>query len=223
MTDPDEDKKSEIEDAAAASAAVILPGPPKEFSDKYAEDEEPLPRSESFASFSQEDKAFLAALPYRVGLWISHSDQSGGGEADEAEKQALHTLVVSYVEDMCKAEFVQHVMEETVARRGQWDEWATGLEKVPEECARSVKILKGRLVPKDLTAFCANLMEIAQTVAMAYREEEAQQQASGGFAGRIMSLFGKGGSSGSNISSKERQALDRLAEVLAAGNETEES
>lgn len=52
-------------------------------------------------NFSKEQQDFLVALPYRVGLWISATDDTGGHESDAVEKQALEQVIVAYVEDFC--------------------------------------------------------------------------------------------------------------------------
>ena len=69
--------------------------------------------------FSEEERQLLIKLPYRAGLWISASDTTGGDESDEAEKQALASIVRGFTEDFLKSEFVEAVMRESAARLRQ--------------------------------------------------------------------------------------------------------
>ena len=57
--------------------------------------------------FAPKQRELIVSLPYRVGLWISESDTSGGDEADEAERNALHLMMTGYAEDFLKSEVVE--------------------------------------------------------------------------------------------------------------------
>lgn len=124
--------------------------------------------------FNPEERAFLAALPYRVGLWISRCDSTGGEEAEQQELQALETIVITFAQDFCKSEFVEELMRQTVAQKEQWPQWQGGLENMPADCRRAVDLLAPRLSYKDVGSFKHTLLEIADAVAKAYREEEPE-------------------------------------------------
>lgn len=129
----------------------------------------------SLENFSPDQQAMLVALPYRVGLWVSASDTSGGGDADEAEMRVLQSIVTGFAEDFLKSAFVQDLMEQTTARRAEWASWENDLDSVPTECSNAVDFLAERIDRKELTSFKLSVMEIATDVAMAYREEGADR------------------------------------------------
>lgn len=172
-------------------------------------------------SLSEEEQALLIQLPYRVGLFISSSDSSGGAEAEMKEHNALSSVVMSFVEDTCKSEFAQSVMELTLGQRARWSEWKQAIDSVPAESARAIALLIDRIDRKYIEAFKNNLIEIGIAVAIAHREDERADLAavlSITVIEKLKSLMGFGGSLSSdlqqNISAKEKQALDILAHEL---------
>ena len=126
-------------------------------------------------SFDDEFIKSLVRLPYRIGFWLSQSDQTGGDQSDELEQAALESVILSYGEDVCKSEFTQSVMEQTVAQYDDWEKWVENIENVPRECESIIYHLSSEISPKALNDFKASLFEIAETVALAYRELEDKE------------------------------------------------
>ena len=122
------------------------------------------------ARFSDKERELLVALPYRAGLWLSRCDDTGGADSDEAEINALRSIIISFAEDFLKSEFVEEIMKETVSRRDCWPEWEKDTDGVPDECTKAVEMVAAQLEEKNTTAFKRNLIQIAMTVALAYRE-----------------------------------------------------
>ena len=179
--------------------------------------------------FTKDQRDLLVALPHRVGLWIGSVDSTGGSEAEDAEMQALSVIVTGFAEDFLKSEFVQAMMEETVRRKDEWDGWEKHLDDVPAECMRATDLLAERISRKELASFKLTLMEIATSVAMAYREfdDTADISSRAKVYGRIiMDRLGallRGGKAHTmdeilNISDLERKALDKLVESLDLSN-----
>lgn len=127
------------------------------------------------ANFSEEERNLLVALPYRAGLWLSRCDSTGGEESDDAEINALRSIITGFSEDFLKSEFVEEIMRETVSRKDMWPEWEKDTDNVPAECTKAVEIVAAYLEEKDTASFKQNLMEIAMTVALAYREFDDSQ------------------------------------------------
>ncbi len=125
-------------------------------------------------SLNAELQEQLIRLPYRIGLWLSQSDQTGGSESNILEQNALESVILSYGEDVCKSEFTQSVMEKTVLGYEQWDTWAEHIEDVPKECETLIFLLSSDVSTKHLNDFKESLFEIAETVALAYREIEEE-------------------------------------------------
>ena len=126
-------------------------------------------------SLDEETKTKLIRLPYRIGFWLSQSDQTGGDESDDLEHEALESVILSYGEDVCKSEFTQSVMERTVQEYEFWDKWVENIEDVPKECESLVYMLSSEVEKKHLEDFKASLFEVAETVALAYRELEEEK------------------------------------------------
>ncbi len=117
----------------------------------------------------------IIRLPYRIGYWMSQSDQTGGDESDELEQKALESVILSYGEDVLKSEFTQSIMEKTVALYEEWDKWESNLEDVPKECESIMYLLSMEVDAKQLNDLKESLFEVAETVAMAYREIEEDE------------------------------------------------
>lgn len=112
----------------------------------------------------------LISLPYRVGLWVSQSDISGGDDSSGQERQVLANIIHGVASDMFGSEVVQIVMTETIKNKDQWPKWAQQSSAVPEDCAFAMDVIRQYADAKDATAFKNHLMEIGEAVALAFRE-----------------------------------------------------
>ena len=119
---------------------------------------------------NDDERSLLIALPYRVGLWISESDQTGGEEADAYERQALESILYGFAEDYCKSEFVEEIMKQTIAHRDKWEKWGENLDRVPDEVRKAVLITQGRMPQNDVLSLRVTLQQIAHAIAAAFRE-----------------------------------------------------
>ncbi len=179
-----------------------------------------------FEKFSGEQRDLLVALPYRVGLWLSKCDDSGGHDATDAEVKALEIIIRSYAEDFCKSEFVEDIMRETLARKNDWERWRENTDNVPRECSQAVDMLAEKIERKHIAYFKHDLMDIANSVATAHGEfEEGAMNFSDKMwilsryvCGRIKGAFTKQPFSGMDellrISRKEDAALKTLTAAL---------
>ncbi len=139
----------------------------------------------TFNDLDEKQKAQLASLPYRVGLWISKSDETGGVEADRNEKRALHSIITGFTQDFLKSEFVEQLMLGTMALNDKWSSWEDDLDKVPEECSAAIEMLSDKLERKDILSLKITLMEVARNVAMAFRESSFHET----FFGKLSLYF----------------------------------
>ncbi|HRC27226.1 MAG TPA: hypothetical protein PKX87_07340 [Alphaproteobacteria bacterium] len=173
-----------------------------------------------FSALTEREAQILIRLPFRVGVWISSSDTTGGAEAEARELKTLETIVSSYAQEYLKSEFVQKLMERTFSAKADWSRWTQGVERVPEECAQLMMRLESLLSARELAAFRENLVDIALAVAMVYREESGSTDtpvSSGGFLDSALRVLGFGRAqeeSHVNISLAERKALRQLAAAL---------
>lgn len=161
---------------------------------------------------SDTDRAKMVALPYRIGLFVSHADTTGGWAAQDAEMQTLTTILRSYAEDFCKSPFVQGLLLQTLARRAEWVHWSHGLDHVPAECVAAMYDLRGALDAKEIKFFQSQMMDIAFNVAQAFRENRQSVPPSGTWLGRLLGQENR--ARHENVSAAEREALAHLADAL---------
>lgn len=171
-----------------------------------------------------EQRELIASLPYRVGVWISQSDKSGGEEADGEEIKALANIIDGFTRDVFGSEVVQHIMLETVSRKDKWSEWVTKTDSIDTDCQQAIDILNECVDEKEVNAFRQRLFEIAEAVALAFREYEHLDFATKmrvyllyyteKFKAARKDLPFKSLDQFLNISMEERKALGRLAHVL---------
>ena len=125
-----------------------------------------------FNTLNIEEKRLIVQLPYRVGLYVSESDQTGGDESDEQEAQVLASIIQGFAEDVMGAESIQHIISTTLMLKEQWGEWTADLDAVPRECEKAVGIMAQHVSPKDAKAFSTQMYEIGEAVALAFKEYE---------------------------------------------------
>lgn len=176
---------------------------------------------------TQPERELLASLPYRVGMWISQSDEGGGAEAHDREVQALSNILHAYAEDVFGAEDLQYIISNTIMQKDRWPQWDQNIDRVPAECAKAIKIMARHSDEKICRAFRKQLMEIAEAVALAYREEldvstPARKAAVGiAYGLRVFFALKEGRPAPSwheflSISPAERVAMGKIERALAA-------
>lgn len=173
---------------------------------------------EIFSQLSPADEELLVSLPYRIGLYVSHSDVTGGWDAQESEIASLTEILRDYSNDFCKTEFSQKVLMDCLAMRGKWPGWSQDVESVPAQSSRMMTLLEPMMSEKELSGFCEVLGDIALAVAMAFREEGAFEQERP-IVQEILTRLGsilaeKDPLDHINISASERAALKQLAHAL---------
>lgn len=129
----------------------------------------------SLKEFSREDQDFLISLPYRVGLWISSSDNTGGVVSDGHELEALEKSIAGIVHGMFESAFVHDVMAESFLRKQDRQNWAVDIARVPEDCQRAITLLQGKMSGRDVDTFRRILMQIGVEVARAFREYDRNE------------------------------------------------
>lgn len=175
---------------------------------------------------TEEQRTLVVSLPYRVGLWVSHADQSGGADAEEKERTALHNILDGFAHQVFGSELLQYIMNGTVTRKGEWPAWGEDLEAVPVECERALDVLRVYVDEKDINAYVTRLMEIAEAVALAFREYERLSMKdqlviySSYLFMKVKARFQKNAVTSYDqylsISVRERKALGQLSHALGA-------
>lgn len=173
----------------------------------------------------QDQRDLIISLPYRVGIWISHCDDAGGEEASSDEKNALAAIIEGFTRDVFGSEVVQYIMMETMMSKDKWDGWALNYKNVAADCQQAIDILNEVVEAKEVNAFKQRLYEIAEAVALAFREYDSldivtkirvyvNYYREKWAAAKRKHVF-KTLDQYLNISLKERQALRNLADTLA--------
>jgi len=164
------------------------------------------------------EKDLVTRLPYRVGLWVSQSDQTGGEASEEAEMTALANIVEGFTEQVFGSEHVQHIMAETLRNRASWPNWHNDLGDVPDECMRAHDVLAVHMNDKELGAFRVRMLEIGEAVALAFCEDDGAQASGKGIVASLLGMIGirrhEPYQEFMNISAKERAALVMLGQAL---------
>lgn len=187
--------------------------------------------TEILKALSQKDSDMFISLPYRVGLYVSMSDETGGNKAQEEELKILHNIIRQISEDFCKSEISQKMLVEAYKQRERVPEWSKNLERVPEECQRIDDLLVSYVeLDTDILSVRDTLIDIALAVALAFRESEEGEKEEYAqplqspfeiFKNKILALFGKDKPMQiderfyhPNISPSEREALITLSRAM---------
>ena len=125
--------------------------------------------------FTKEESDLLASLPYRVGLWVSSSDNTGGSDSDSQEIMALEKTITRIAQGMFESAFVHEVMADAFLRKDEWRSWGANIQNVPADCVAAVKFMQGRLSARDIDAYRHILMQIGLEVARAFREYDRSE------------------------------------------------
>jgi hypothetical protein len=173
---------------------------------------------------SENEREIVISLPYRVGLWIGASDSTGGDDSNTQEKQALESIISGFTQDVFGSELVQHIMSSTMSQKDRWEVWAENVADVPQDCEKAIHSLKNFFDEKEVSAFKQRLLEIAEAVALAFREYEEfnfiqkLQVNVLYFFSKFNTSFRQNENNSKNrflnISLQERRALYTLADIL---------
>ncbi len=181
---------------------------------------------QKFSEFTAQEQAFLASLPYRVGIWLSYADIDGGNESEQVENEALEGLVHAIAGNSCESAFVMELMEKTVWDKSHWQDWARDCDNVLPDVRRSIELLDGKIPPEDLISYKAAIVEAALAVARAYNELITHKTSLGEklnvhakiwfekFISRIRDTSHPPGIDAMIISEREERAIGQLTEAL---------
>lgn len=172
------------------------------------------------SEMNPEERGLLIGLPYRVGVWMSHSDDEAGQGDDIKEMNALESIIRSIARVHEQSAFVQEVARETLARKEKWETWAAHSFDILADCEKAIDILKREVGTGDAKDYRNTLLYIAETVAAAYGEfgmgAHVDEERLGGFLTKIIGRFRGEDQEAAfmNISPAEDDALNRLKMAL---------
>jgi hypothetical protein len=120
--------------------------------------------------FSDEEKNMIVSLPYRAGIWIGSVDETGSTVSDLHERVSLRDTIEKKASGLFESAFVHEVMVELKRRDVEWDKWQGQVGDILADCKSAVKIVETKMTEHDTNAYKRNMMQIATSVALAFRE-----------------------------------------------------
>lgn len=179
--------------------------------------------SSYFVDFQHEELMLLLALPYRIGVWMSHIDDVPGSDRDEQQEEMALTHVLNRLYDRAeKTGFVAGILREVILHKAEWGPWGMSYDTALDDIGRALKLADSRLPTGDASEYRKCLFYVAKTVAMAASEQGGEP--SGGLSkmpgGMILGRFAdwlaakSGKQIPANISPKEQGALKQLLHRL---------
>ena len=175
------------------------------------------------AGFSAEEIELVSSVLYKVGVWVSHADDVDGEEDDEHEMKALGACIRAVAKRYDGPGLVDDVAREVLARTDRWEEWTDYSFDVLPDVRRAVAAIKLHGTKDDVKHYKMALVEVVQTVAMAYGEfgqydEDENKGGFGALLGKITKGFGSDHKDHPmNISAAEDGVLEELKAVLREG------
>lgn len=174
------------------------------------------------SDFTPQQAEMIIALPFKAGIWISHSDDVDGEMDDARERKALENCIRAVAKLHEDKPFTSEVARRTLESKNKWNDWAENCFQTPEEARQVMGFLMANASEAEQKNFHAFIIEIAATVARAagefgaFDEDEADK-----FSGLLKKITGGFGGADSaqhpmNVSAAEDSALGQLAQALKA-------
>ncbi len=166
-----------------------------------------------------EDLELIADLFYRVGIWVSHCDDTDYGERSEDLEKKQMVRAFSRIEKISRFPFIKQAAH--AALHGRKIPHAETEERITDDIKRVVFLLKSHEDLDGLQEFKKAIMYIGTAVARAYREEVDHHEDEfllQTFIDRLMGNLNKVNSpedfKNLNISPAEDNALTMISEAL---------
>lgn len=122
--------------------------------------------------FSPELQEFLAGLFYRVGDFISASDDTDvGEESEELEQKSMLALITQFSESRKLPPLICDMARETLARRRDWVRWGDARGQFLSEFEDALDLLQDSLIEDEAQSLRRCAFFLAMRVAESFREE----------------------------------------------------
>ena len=171
------------------------------------------------SDFSPEDADVIVGLPCRVGLHISFSEDEDGEGDDAREMGALESCLreVAGVQD--GEDLIRAIAAEVLRIKDEkHDSWSQGVFNITPQCERAVLLLKSYASAAEVKAYIAMVLAVASAVAGAHGEFDEEEDAGGGFFGKVLRKISGGADSPSsdpaNVSAAEDDAIAAITAAL---------
>jgi argonaute-like protein implicated in RNA metabolism and viral defense len=161
---------------------------------------------------SASESDLIVKLPFRVGLWMSRTDDAPGLLDDKLERAKLKDVITKVAKFHESSSIVRTTLAKTLSQAGKWADWSAGLDTVLADCETGLQVIKAQGGEEDMKVYRAVLMQTAICVAEAFQEElpDIKTATSNIPVPRSANDMGIP----ENISKKEKKALDDLKAAL---------
>ncbi len=176
-----------------------------------------------FSDFLDDEIALIVSLPYRVGAWISHADDVGVTERDEARESHALEMILKEISGSKKTDqFARDIVDESLDRTDLWPQWLAQQDRLEADIRRAKRMIEDRLPVESLRGFQRSLFYVARVVAEAYGEHEAADGnlkgdvIGGAFLTKLIDRFSVKTDldAPENISAAEKESLKKLLQIL---------
>lgn len=167
--------------------------------------------------FTKDEAELLVSLPYKTGMWISHSEDHDGDRDDADEDKSLAACLRHYAKLGEGKPFFAQVVKESLRREDKWAEWADQSFTLVQDIQKALPILRGKASDIEIKQFKRALMEIGTAVAQSSGEFSDDSGAEGFFSkilGKFSGLADHDAGHPMNVSAAEDSALEKLRAAL---------
>jgi len=121
-------------------------------------------------NLTEEERGFVVALVYRVGMSISHSDDVDTAHDDRLEVKALEKTLKNLAASGRIPHMTRLICQAVLDNHKHWEEWEQHTLTVLSDCDKALAILRTRRKKQELMDYKRLLLTVANAVAGAYDE-----------------------------------------------------
>jgi hypothetical protein len=180
----------------------------------------------NLSEFSNEERALLVSVPYRVGIWISNCDDNEKSKFDDKrERQALEGTIVCLAGLHRKMPFAASIMKDIQSNKSLWSGWEAQASESATlaDCQKAIDLIQDKQLStktpaRALKEYKQTVWQIGIIVAQAFGEQIDPDNEM--HADRFVAWLGsfvsapKMAKSPENMSVKEKTALKKLRAIL---------
>ena len=175
----------------------------------------------NLSNFTSEERELIVSIPYRVGMWISDSDDNENSQFDDKrERQALELAISKMAKSHKKMPFAAEIMRDVQANKNMWQNWSQNSAEndVLQDIQKAIIVCKDKTSKKEVSQFKQTVWNIGIIVAQAYGEhiDPDNEMHINRFFAWLGSLISAPSlrKAPENMSPSERTALKKLRAVL---------
>lgn len=173
------------------------------------------------SNFSNDERALITSIPYRIGVWVSNVDDNTGSKIDDRdERKALEATISSLASKSNKIPFAAAVMKDVENNKSVWSAWdnAATEDLVLKDLSHAIALCKSKVGAAEVKQYKQTIWKVGLVVAQAYGEhvDPDNEMHVDRFFQWIGSLSGgaKLSKNPENMSKLEKMALNKLRAIL---------